>query len=112
MQSTAYKNDLTQVNDLVTKLQLPIHFFDSQEPGFAGQRIFVVTLKVGTLCSVGKGHTKKEAKARAASTLLGPLKQMYLPPLQSDHQAKAKKRNTQQQVKDVKEDIKTLWLPV
>uniref|UniRef100_A0AAV2KWU6 DRBM domain-containing protein n=1 Tax=Knipowitschia caucasica TaxID=637954 RepID=A0AAV2KWU6_KNICA len=106
MQSTAYKNDLTQVNDLVTKLQLPIHFFDSQEPGFAGQRIFVVTLKVGTLCSVGKGHTKKEAKARAASTLLGPLKQMYLPPLQSDHQAKAKKRNTQQQVKDVKEDIK------
>uniref|UniRef100_A0AAV2L0K8 DRBM domain-containing protein n=1 Tax=Knipowitschia caucasica TaxID=637954 RepID=A0AAV2L0K8_KNICA len=104
MQSTAYKNDLTQVNDLVTKLQLPIHFFDSQEPGFAGQRIFVVTLKVGTLCSVGKGHTKKEAKARAASTLLGPLKQMYLPPLQSDHQAKAKKRNTQQQVDKEEEE--------
>uniref|UniRef100_A0AAV2KLK5 DRBM domain-containing protein n=1 Tax=Knipowitschia caucasica TaxID=637954 RepID=A0AAV2KLK5_KNICA len=106
MKSTAYKNDLTQVNDLVTKLQLPIHFFDSQEPGFVGQRIFVVTLKVGTLCAVGKGHNKKEARARAASIVLGPLKQMYLPPLQSNHQATAKKRNTQEQVQDVKEDIK------
>ncbi|KAK7916344.1 hypothetical protein WMY93_012105 [Mugilogobius chulae] len=69
--------------------QTPLSYVLAEEEwgdyGPVHKRTLFITLQVGTLTAVGQGWTKKEARVRAASNILQPLKQMRLS-LQSNHQ--------------------------
>ena len=52
---------------------------DLWEEGPVHKRVFNVLMQVGPLRAVGRGRTKKEARARAADAILKPLKQLPLP---------------------------------
>ncbi|KAK7916750.1 hypothetical protein WMY93_012511 [Mugilogobius chulae] len=92
MSTASYKNHLTQVNDLATKHHLSLTFGNCQDYGPVHKKTFFITLQVGTLTAVGQGNTKKEARTRAASNILQPLKQMCLS-LQSNNQTPVRERS-------------------
>ncbi|KAK7945249.1 hypothetical protein WMY93_000977 [Mugilogobius chulae] len=75
--SYIHMDNLTQVKDLAAKNHLPMRFFDHQEHGPVHQRIHLITVQVGSLAAVGQSSFLEEAKARAASLILEPLKEMY-----------------------------------